>query len=187
MLKDEQLKTQIEVIELLLLDGKEIKPNYFSKLVKEGRLPTHKKRGSPKKFYYYSEIKPHFIENSLSEETIKKEIPETINTTENNEELEIILQDAQTAVQKVQIIKDFWTGKINQQKYEVEKGLYYSKEEINKKAEYVLMASRNKFLSIPSKVAPSLVGLETIQEAEAILSDAIYEILEELSKINELV
>ena len=188
MIKDEQLKTQIEVIELLLLDGKEIKPNYFSKLVKEGRLPTHKKRGSPKKFYYYSEIKPHFIENSLSEEIIKKEtLPDMVNTTENNDELELILQEAQTAVQKVQIIKDFWTGKINQQKYEVEKGLYYTKEEINKKAEYVLMSSRNKFLSMPSKIAPSLIGLETIAEAEAIISEAVYEILEELSKINELV
>jgi len=184
-LKKEELKTQKEIINLLYLDGKDIKPNYFSKLVKEGKMPTHTKRGSPKKFYYYSEIKPHFIKSSPSEKIEIKS--EEINTKENNEELAIILQEAQTAVQQVQIIKDFWAGKINQHKYEVEKGLYYSKEEINKKAEYLVISTKNKLLAMPSKIAPSLVGIEEISEVESTLSNAVYEILEELSRINELV
>lgn len=184
----EQLKTQKDIIKLLELDGKEIKPNYFSKLVKQGRIPCHTKRGSPKKFYYYSEIKPHFVENSPSEEIIiKDEVFKEVDNTYNNQELEIILQEAQTSVQKVQVIKDFWMGKINQHKFEVEKGRYYLKEEVDKKAEYVIVSAKNKFLGMPSKVAPLLIGIKNIEEAELIVSEAIYEILKELSNVTELV
>ena len=40
---------------------------------------------------------------------------------------------------------------------------------------------RAKLISLPSKVAPSLVGLETVAEIEAELSSAVWEALAELS------
>ena len=40
---------------------------------------------------------------------------------------------------------------------------------------------RSKFVSLPSKLAPSLVGLETVTEIEAELTRAVYEALAELS------
>ena len=40
---------------------------------------------------------------------------------------------------------------------------------------------RSKFVSLPSKLAPSLVGLESVAEIEAELSRAVYEALAELS------
>jgi hypothetical protein len=40
---------------------------------------------------------------------------------------------------------------------------------------------RAKFVSLPSKLAPSLVGLESVAEIEAELSRAVYEALAELS------
>ena len=40
---------------------------------------------------------------------------------------------------------------------------------------------RSKFVSLPSKLAPSLVGVESVAEIEAELSRAVYEALAELS------
>lgn len=40
---------------------------------------------------------------------------------------------------------------------------------------------RAQFVSLPSKLAPSLVGLESVAEIEAELSRAVYEALAELS------
>jgi hypothetical protein len=40
---------------------------------------------------------------------------------------------------------------------------------------------RSKFVSLPSKLAPSLVGLESVTEIEAELTRAVYEALAELS------
>gem|GEM_PF-6263618 len=192
MLKNEELKTANEILFLLnsdLRDGEsEIISAGFSRDVKKGKIPTHSKRGSPKKFYYYSEVRPNYSEKLTHLEVVKKtdELKE-VNTEENNEELAVILQEAQTAVQKVQIIKDFWTGKINQQKYEVEKGLYYAKEEIDKEAERILVNFRNKVLGMATKIAPALLGLEDIPEAESIVYDACYEILEELGSLDAMV
>ena len=40
---------------------------------------------------------------------------------------------------------------------------------------------RSKFVSLPSKLAPSLVGMESVAEIEAELSRAVYEALSEIS------
>jgi len=181
---DNELKTQKEILELLKQDGKIVKPNYFSKLVSQGKIPFHKKENSKKKYYYYYEIKPFFIQEKNDKEI---KIPKELNNQENNQELQEILSQATTPVQKVQILKDFWASKINQHKYEVEKGKYYLKEEINKKAEYVISSAKSKFLALPSKIAPALVGIDDIAVIKNILEDAIYEILNELGGLNELV
>jgi hypothetical protein len=59
----------------------------------------------------------------------------------------------------VQFIKNFWSVKLNEFKYEVEKGKYYPKEEIDKKAEKVTIAAKNKALALPTKLAPQLILL----------------------------
>ena len=43
-----------------------------------------------------------------------------IYNNETKDELEVLLETAQSSSQKVQIIKDFWVGKINKQKFMVE-------------------------------------------------------------------
>lgn len=40
---------------------------------------------------------------------------------------------------------------------------------------------RGRFVSLPSKLAPSLIGLESVAEIEAALQDAVWEALSELS------
>jgi len=61
-----------------------------------------------------------------------------------------------------------------------------SLDEIRKETEYVLTSFKNKTLGVPSKIAPALLGIETIAEIKAILDDAMYELLTELSKLEDM-
>jgi len=131
------------------------------------------------------------VKKLANKNTIKENLPKNLPkelpiTDEMMEELENLLLDVSNPSQKVAIIKDFWIGKINQLKYEVEKGKYYSKEIIDKKAEHILVSFRNKTLAMPSKVAPTLVGIEDAAEIKAILDNAVYELLDELSRLEDI-
>ena len=118
---------------------------------------------------------------------IKENLPENLPVTnEMIGELEILLAGVENPSQKVAIIKDYWVGKLNQLKFETEKGKYYSKELIDKKAENILVSFRNKTLALPSKIAPAVVGMEDIAEIKAILDNAVYEILDELSRLEDI-
>lgn len=103
-------------------------------------------------------------------------------------ELEELLAAASSPLHKVQIQKDYWAAKLNEFKYEVEKGKYYPKEEIDKKAEKIIIAARNKALALPTKLAPQLISIDDVNEMQETLEKAIYEFLMELSRLgNELV
>jgi len=39
---------------------------------------------------------------------------------------------------------------------------------------------------VPSKIAPALIGIETIAETKAILDEAMFELLTELSKLEDM-
>lgn len=56
-------------------------------------------------------------------------------------------------------------------------------DEIRKENEYVLTAFKNKSLAIPSKIAPALIGIESIAEIQAILERAMYDLLIELANL----
>jgi hypothetical protein len=165
-----------------------VKPNYFSKLVKQGKISTHKKRGSPKKFYYYSEVKPHFIyEAPEPNEQIEQTAKDTgVYTPQNNYELDALIQGELTPYQKTQIIKDFWAGKINEQKYLKEQGELVSREEIITEGVRLVKAFRDRMLALPTKVAPLVIGMDDIDVIKAILDKYVYESLEELSRFDEL-
>lgn len=65
-------------------------------------------------------------------------------------------------------------------------GKLISIEEIRKENEYILTSFRNKTLGVPSRISPALLGLETIAEIKSILDDAMYELLTELSQIEDM-
>ncbi len=65
-------------------------------------------------------------------------------------------------------------------------GKLISIDEIRKENEYILTSFRNKTLGVPSKVSPSLIGLESVAEIKAILDDAMYELLTELSRLDDM-
>ena len=82
--------------------------------------------------------------------------------------------------QKVAIIKDFWTGKINQIKYEVEKGKYILKSEVENQASKTATILREKLFNIPNKIAP-LCYEKTIAEIQEIIYSAINEAVQEVN------
>lgn len=65
-------------------------------------------------------------------------------------------------------------------------GKLISIEEIRKENEYILTSFRNKTLGVPSRISPALLGLETIAEIKSILDDAMYELLTELSQLEDM-
>ena len=81
-------------------------------------------------------------------------------------------------------MKDFWAAKINEFKYEVEQGKFYPKEIIDKKAEKIITAAKNKALALPVKLAPQLVIIDDVNEMQNALEKAMREFLEELSRLN---
>lgn len=105
---------------------------------------------------------------------------------DNLEELKILLSEAKTSSQKVQITKDFWTGKINEQKFLEGEKLLIPKEQIIKDVQRILKAFRDKTLSLPTKMSTELVGLKDKKEVAAIVESYCYELLEELSSLEDI-
>ncbi len=65
-------------------------------------------------------------------------------------------------------------------------GKLISIEEIRKENEYILTSFRNRTLGVPSRIAPALIGIESVAEIKSILDDAMYELLTELSQLEDM-
>lgn len=94
-------------------------------------------------------------EKSLDKETLEKDIDKTTSETikktdlynaDNIEELESLLLQVKTANQKVQLIKDFWAGKLNKQKFLKEEGELLPLDDA-KKAVDKLLTPLNQYLN----------------------------------------
>lgn len=105
---------------------------------------------------------------------------------ENLADLETLLMGAVTSAQKVNVIKDFWTGKINQQKYLEGEKLLIPKEQIIKDVQRILKAFRDKALALPTKISSDLVGLTEKRDVAVVVESYMYELLEELSNLKEI-
>ena len=105
---------------------------------------------------------------------------------DNLEELKTLLSEAKSSSQKVQIIKDFWTGKINEQKFLEGEKLLIPKEQIIKDVQRILKAFRDKTLSLPTKMSTELVGLKDKKEVASVVESYCYELLEELSSLEDI-
>lgn len=82
--------------------------------------------------------------------------------------------------------KDLADARLKELELAKKKGELISLEEIRKECEYILTSFKNKTLGVPSKIAPALIGIETIAETKAILDEAMYELLTELSKLEDM-
>ena len=92
------------------------------------------------------------LENNIPKKSKKEILENNLYNNENLDELNSLLLTASTSSQKVQIIKDFWTGKINEQKFLEGEKLLMPKEEIIKNVQRILKAFRDKTLSLPTKI-----------------------------------
>ena len=126
------------------------------------------------------------LENNIPKRSKKDILENNLYNNENLDELNDLLLTASTSSQKVQIIKDFWTGKINEQKFLEGEKLLMPKEEIIKDVQRILKAFRDKTLSLPTKMSSELVGIKDKKEVAAIVESYCYELLEELSSLEDI-
>lgn len=126
------------------------------------------------------------LENNIPKRSKKDILENNLYNNENLDELNGLLLTASTSSQKVQIIKDFWTGKINEQKFLEGEKLLMPKEEIIKDVQRILKAFRDKTLSLPTKMSSELVGIKDKKEVAAIVESYCYELLEELSSLEDI-
>ena len=126
------------------------------------------------------------LENNIPKKSKKEILENNLYNNENLDELKSLLLTASTSSQKVQIIKDFWTGKINEQKFLEGEKLLMPKEEIIKDVQRILKAFRDKTLSLPTKMSSELVGIKDKKEVAAIVESYCYELLEELSSLEDI-
>lgn len=147
--------------------------------IRNAKISNDKKKKSSKK----SKTVIEEIEIATNKRIRKNE---ELYNQNNLAELEDLLSKANTSNQKVQIIKDFWAGKINQQKYLEAAKLLIPKNQIIKDVQRILKAFRDKALALPTKISGDLVGLKDKKDAAAIVESYIYELLEELSALEDI-
>ncbi len=122
--------------------------------------------------------------NIHTNESIMKQ---EVYTNKNINELKDLLKSTQLSPgQTVTIIKDFWNGKLSEQKYLEKQGTLVSIEDVVEAGQKIVKATRDKCLAIPTKAAPYIVGVNSPGEIELILQEHIYEALEELSRMEDL-
>jgi len=169
----DNLITQTQLAEIL-----GVTQQYISKLMKQGVFDNCK---SGKKLIKDCALQAYFLRKQGKNSNVEFE---PVVTEENLEELNKLLEQTETPAQYVQVMKDFWAAKINEFKYEVEQGKFYPKEIIDKKAEKIITAAKNKALALPVKLAPQLVIIDDVNEMQNALEKTMREFLEELSRLN---
>ena len=125
-------------------------------------------------------------DNNINTYTQKGIINSDLYNQDNLKELKSLLYYVKSSNQKVQIIKDFWTGKINEQKFLEGEKLLIPKEQIIKDVQRILKAFRDKTLSLPTKMSSELVGLKDKKEVASVVESYCYELLEELSSLEDI-
>jgi len=177
------------------MDGKKILRDCALKTYLEIKDPAREsqreanrnRKISPAKKKDKETTKKNEVSKEIEQATTKniKEDSELYNQ-DNLAELELLLASVTTGNQKVQIIKDFWTGKINQQKYLEGEKLLMPKEQIIKDVQRILKAFRDKALALPTKISGDLVGLKDKKDVAVVVESYMYELLEELSGLEDI-
>jgi hypothetical protein len=176
-------------------DGRKLLRDCALKTYLENKDPSREPQREANQKDKISPAKKSVVKKNL---TTEKVIPEIEKATSKNikdsdlynqdnlAELELLLVSASTGNQKVQIIKDFWTGKINQQKFLEGEKLLIPKEQIIKDVQRILKAFRDKALALPSKISSDLVGLKDKKDVATVVESYMHELLEELSRLEDV-
>ncbi len=112
---------------------------------------------------------------------------ENIYNDSNIDDLNTYLRQAKNPNQKVQLIKDFWIGKINEQKFKTKQKQLIYIDDVVRENQKVIKAIRDKCLAIPSKISPMVASVDNVAEVQQIIDDAIYDALSELGRLSETI
>lgn len=144
---------------------------YFSKLVKQGKIPYTELNG--RKQYELDKVVSGLQAMQQKTPDGEKFDPKnkdgsvkTINSTK------IMLQDYQ--------------AKLAQQKFDIEEGLLVYREQVENKAFEVARIVRNQLLTIPERLAGDMVSTTDVHHAKELMYKEINQALEYLSEGKEL-
>lgn len=181
------------------LDGKKLKRDCALKTYLDIKDPSRDNQREANRNSKISPAKKAAARKTTTKKPlVKKVVPEIEDNTsedikdtglynqDNLADLEVLLLGAVTSAQKVNVIKDFWTGKINEQKFLEGQKLLIPKEQIIKDVQRILKAFRDKALSLPTKISSDLVGLTEKREVATVVESYMYELLEDLSNLEDI-
>jgi len=167
---------------------------YISKLVKKGvfdncfegkklKLDCAKKAYEENRKIFLRETKLEKVKKEVIKKTpaeIKQD--DEVFNEKNLDELAELLLDVEKPALKVQIIKEYWAGKLNELKFLKEKGKLIEKDEVEREFYEVALMLKEKLLNIPMRVSNELAGKSDEFEIRQILEDEIRLALEDLSR-----
>ena len=175
------LLTQTELlVEINRYTDKPITKQAFYKRVTKGQVPIHYKPKSKKKFYKLHEVARVYgikIGEIESNTPVAVKEDEEIFTSENLDELNKLLKEADTPMIKVSIIDTFWSGKIKEAKYkEAIRELIPMHEAVG----VVQVATTNfktKMYEIPQQMKAHFpdMSIEMVDELHKMIDKAFYE------------
>ena len=154
----------------------DVDPSYISRLAKQGVFDKCK---SGKKLIKDCALRAYFLREAKKSDKNFKPFPT------QQKELDELLAQTNSPAQYVQVLRDYWSAQTNKFKLDVEKGKYYPKEEIDKKAERIITAAKSKALAIPTKIAPHLLAMNDVNEIKEVLERAMQEFLDELARLDD--
>jgi len=152
----------------------------FSKRVKKGHIKFYYKSNTKRKFYKLDEVAKVYgikigeIEASTPP-NVKRNV--TIFTSSHKEELNILLKDLNTPIQKVSAIKYFWDGKLKELKYkEAERELIPMHEAIGV-MQVAITNFKSKMYEIPHQLKSQFpeASIDMVDSLHQMIDKAFYE------------
>jgi transcriptional regulator with XRE-family HTH domain len=167
---------------------------YISKLVKKGifnncfdgkklKLDCGKKAYEENRKIFVRETKLEKVKKEVIKETpIEIKHDKELFNNQNLETLAELLLNVDNPALKVQIIKEYWVGKLNELKFLKEKNKLIEKDEVEREFYEVALMVKEKLLNIPMRISNELAGKSDEFEIRQILENEIRISLEDLSR-----
>lgn len=152
----------------------------FSKRVKKGQIKFYYKSNSKKKFYKLDEVSKVYginIKDINSSTPINIKNDTTLFTPNHKEELNLLLKDLDTPIQKVSAIKDFWDGKLKELKYKEAEREVIPMHEALGVMQVAVTNFKSKMYEIPHQLKAQHPDLSTdiANELHSMIDKAFYE------------
>ena len=87
---------------------------------------------------------------------------------------------------EVKRLKEMVEVELKKMQLRRKKGELLERDELTKVCQTIVANAKTRFLAMPTKIAPLLVGLKNIKKIKTILEKEVHSILEELAKLGDV-
>ena len=159
---------------------------YFTRLVKEGKIPYDENDG--KKVFNYNNVVKALGEcisrpsmSNPSKDIHNYPTPKKGQSKEDYEQEVVATLGDNPSLTDSKVFLTIYQGKLAQQKFDVEEGLLVYREDIEQKAFTVIRVLRDQILAIPERLAGDVASTTDPKEVKEIMYKEINEVLSFLS------